>query len=70
MGETILYFQPDHADDLREQIRKALQKGELRQSLGSAAREHVAGRYAWPVVAERMESLYARATGRRPRRRL
>ncbi len=57
-GESGLFFKPGDPADLAEKISRLLEDGDLRQRLGSAAREVAVGRYGIPVATGLTTSFY------------
>jgi len=61
MGDSILYFSRDDADDLANRICQALGSQEERREAGRRAKALVESRYTWPAAAALMESIYRQA---------
>lgn len=60
---TGLIVEPQNAAALRQAIEKLLADPELRQKLGSAARERALARFGFEAMVERMEAIFCNVTG-------
>lgn len=60
---TGLIVEPQNASALRQAIEKLLADPELRQKLGSAARERALARFGFEAMVERMEAIFCNVTG-------
>jgi len=65
MGEAILYFPVDDADNLAAEICRLWEREDVRQEMGRRAGCRAAAGAGWPEVAERFERIYARLPQRR-----
>lgn len=61
--QTGLIVEPQNAAALRQAIQRLLADPELRQKLGSAARERALARFGFEVMVERMETIFRNAAG-------
>ena len=58
-GEDGLLFQPGDVADLRKQMQVLLEQPQWRQAMGQQGRRKVEQHYAWPRIAEGLETIYA-----------
>jgi glycosyltransferase involved in cell wall biosynthesis len=61
MGDSILYFNRDNADDLANRVCQALGDQEDRREAGRRAKALVESRYTWSAAAALMECVYRQA---------
>jgi glycosyltransferase involved in cell wall biosynthesis len=63
-GKTGLFFDPNKpnaAEELASKLQTLLERPELRRDLGIGGFEEARRRYAWPVIAEQLETIYRTA---------
>ncbi|MHB9100003.1 MAG: glycosyltransferase family 4 protein [Sulfuricella sp.] len=61
--QTGLIVEPQNAEILRQAIQRLLADPELRQKLGSAARERALAHFGFEAMVERMETIFRNAVG-------
>ena len=64
LGPSAVYFPVDDVSELAGQIRRCLEREELRLSVGQQAKDWVRTRHEWRTAADRMERIYVQAAKR------
>lgn len=62
-GVTGLLHQKDNAEDLADKLQELIERPELRDKYGTAAREWVVAERDWKVLAQRVEAVYKKLLG-------
>lgn len=62
-GKTGLLHKKDDAEDLADKLQLLIEKPELREQYGQAAREWVVAERDWKVIAKRVDAVYKKLLG-------